>query len=94
MDAFTHSAPFVEAESRIEMHLVCNRSHHAYVSAVEMSFQFHQGEIIHTENSHKYSLGAFSSLCHAAGLSVRRRWTDDAEWFALLLVGPETPSEA
>lgn len=94
VDAFTHSAPFVEAESRIEMHLVCNRSHHAYVSAVEMSFQFHQGEIIHTENSHKYSLGAFSSLCHAAGLSVRRRWTDDAEWFALLLVGPETPSEA
>ena len=94
VDAFTHSAPFVEAESRIEMHLVCNRSHRAYVSAVEMSFQFHQGEIIHTENSHKYSLGAFSALCHSAGLSVRRRWTDDAEWFALLLVGPEAQPEA
>ena len=92
VDAFAHSAPFVEAESRIEMHLVCGRSHRAYVDAVEMTFQFHQGEIVHTENSHKYSLGAFAALCHSAGLSVHRRWTDDSEWFALLLVGPEASS--
>lgn len=93
LDAFSHAAPFVEAESRIEMQLVCGRSHRATVDAVEMSFQFHKGETIHTENCHKYSLGAFSSLCHGAGLSVLHRWTDDAEWFALLLVGPERALE-
>jgi L-histidine N-alpha-methyltransferase len=87
--AFMHAAPFVEEHSRIEMHLVCRRSHQAYVSAVDMTFQFHQGETIHTENSHKYSLSGFAALCQQAGLSVQRRWADEREWFALLLIGPE-----
>jgi L-histidine N-alpha-methyltransferase len=87
--AFGHAAPFVEQHSRIEMHLVCRRSHEAYVNAVEMTFQFHQGETIHTENSHKYSLSGFATLCHQAGLAVQRHWTDERDWFALLLVGPE-----
>lgn len=93
VDAFEHSAPFVEEYSRIEMHLVCRRAHEAYVGAVDMSFQFRQGEIIHTENSHKYSLGGFASLCRAAGLEVDRHWTDDREWFALLLVKPRMLAE-
>jgi L-histidine Nalpha-methyltransferase len=88
LDAFAHSAPFVEQHARIEMHLVCRRAHRAYVGAVDMHFQFHRGETIHTENSHKYSLGGFASLCHGAGLDVQRHWTDAREWFALLLVKP------
>jgi len=90
VDAFEHSAPFIEEHSRIEMHLVCRKAHKAYVGAVDMSFQFRQGEIIHTENSHKYSLGGFASLCRTAGLEVERHWTDDRKWFALLLVRPQT----
>ncbi len=93
VEAFEHAAPFVEAESRIEMRLVCRKAHSASINAVEMRFQFRQGETIHTENCHKYSLGAFASLCHSARLSVRRHWTDESEWFALLLVGPEGPAE-
>lgn len=89
VDAFAHAAPFVEEFSRIEMHLVCRRSHRAHVAAVDLTFQFHQGEIIHTENSHKYTLPGFTALCHSVGLRVRRHWTDDRDWFALLLVGPE-----
>ena len=87
--AFDHAAPFVEAQSRIEMHLVCRRAHTAYIGALDMTFSFRNGETIHTENSHKYSIGGFASLCAASGLRVQQRWTDDAEWFALLLVAPE-----
>ena len=86
--AFEHVAPFVEEHSRIEMHLVCHRAHQAYVGAVEMTFPFRQGEIIHTENSHKYSLGGFAAMCRGTGLTVQRHWTDDKEWFALLLLEP------
>jgi L-histidine N-alpha-methyltransferase len=94
VDAFEHHAPFVEEHCRVEMRLVCRRAHRAYVGAVDMSFQFAPGESIHTENSHKYSLGAFGAMCHGAGLSVQRHWTDEQEWFALLLVGPETKRRA
>ena len=87
--AFAHSAPFVEEHSRIEMHLVCSRAHEACVGAVDMTFQFRKGEIIHTENSHKYSPGGFTALCHEAGLTVERHWMDERERFALLLAGPD-----
>ncbi|HLJ56617.1 MAG TPA: L-histidine N(alpha)-methyltransferase, partial [Chthonomonadaceae bacterium] len=89
VDAFAHSAPFVEKHSRIEMHLVCQRSHRATVGALDMTFEFRKGETIHTENSHKYSQAAFTALCRSAGLSIERRWTDDAEWFALVLAAPD-----
>ena len=88
VDSFEHSAPFVEKHSRIEMHLVCRRAHRSHVGAVDLTVQFRQGEIVHTENSHKYSLTGFAALCRAAGLAVQRSWTDDREWFALLLVKP------
>jgi L-histidine Nalpha-methyltransferase len=91
--SFEHSAPFVEEHSRIEMHLVCARPHSARVGAVDKTFRFRKGEIIHTENSHKYSLAAFASLCRGAGLAVHQFWPDDREWFALMLVGPAEPAE-
>ncbi len=92
VNSFEHAAPFVEEHSRIEMRLVCRKPHQAYVGAVDMMFRFDEGEIVHTENSHKYSLPNFNRLCRGAGLSAQQCWTDDAGWFALLLVRPTGPS--
>ncbi len=91
LDAFDHIAPFVEAESRIEMRLVSRRRQKVYVPVIEQDFLFHPGETIHTENSHKYSLPDFASLCAEAGLTVRQRWQDARDWFALLLLEPSAP---
>ncbi|HLK61375.1 MAG TPA: L-histidine N(alpha)-methyltransferase [Chthonomonadaceae bacterium] len=90
LDAFDHYAPFVEAESRIEMHLVSRKPQVAPIAALEHSFSFQEGETIHTENSHKYSLSGFVALCRRAGLTLQARWHDDREWFGLLLFQPTT----
>jgi L-histidine N-alpha-methyltransferase len=88
LSAIVHHAPFVESESRIEMRLISKRRQRAKIEALEMEFTLEQEEFIHTENSHKYSLAGFASLCRQAGLTLQGRWLDEREWFALLLLQP------
>jgi len=40
------------------------------------TFEIAAGEAIHTENSHKYTIAGFAQLAAAAGLTLRRHWTD------------------
>ena len=89
---FDHHAPFVESEPRIEMRLVSRQACSVHIAALDRDFHFRQGEFIHTENSHKYSLGGFSSISAAAGLGLQHVWTDDKEWFAVAMLKPEGAS--
>jgi len=88
LDAFEHSAPFMAAFSRIEMHLVSTRRQVVRVCELDEAFTFEVGETIHTENSHKYTEAALASLAGAAGLRASRAWTDRRNWFAVALLEP------
>lgn len=89
LQAFDHAAPFIESRSRIEMRLISRRPQTVYVAALEREFTLEEGEFIHTENSHKYSLEGIASFCHEAELAIEARWLDEKAWFALLLLKPE-----
>lgn len=84
LNQFDHLALFNTNESRIEMHLVsrCDQT----VEVGEQAFRFGEGERIHTENSYKYDLCAFVAMAAEAGFQCRRTWTDEREWFALVLL--------
>ena len=85
LDAFRHQIRWNRDQSRIEMHLESLRAQTVYVAALEQAFDFTPGETIHTENSHKYRAGQAEELLRAAGFEPRRRWSDDAGWFAVHL---------
>ena len=87
-DGFAHHAPFVPEHARIEMHLVSQREQTVHIEELELDFDFAAGEIVHTENSHKYTPESFANLCAPAGLTIQARWTDANEWFAELLLRP------
>lgn len=88
LDAFDHQAPFVEETARIEMWLISRQEQTVCVPEIERVFHFGQGEGIHTENSHKYTLASFAALCAPAGLDVQETWTDNRRWFAHFLLRP------
>lgn len=90
LEQFAHNAPFMEDHARIEMHLVSRCDQTVYIEYLEASYRFAAGEIVHTENSHKYTLDSISRLCCPAGLELQSCWTDDREWFAALLLAPTT----
>ena len=80
-DAFDHGAFYNESESRIEMHL---RSQLALSIEVNgQRFSLSEGEMIHTENSCKYSVAEFKALSEDAGFDCIKTWTDEKDYFSI-----------
>lgn len=83
---WSHQAFFNADASRIEMHLQAERAQ--LVRWPGGSREFKCGERIHTENSYKYPLPAFTAMLHEAGFARARCWTDEHHWFALIYAQP------
>lgn len=81
-----HQAFFNTEYSRIEMHL--EASHAATVRWPGGQRHFEPGERIHTENSYKYAPDEFHALLTKAGFRRIQTWTDQKQWFAVMLACP------
>lgn len=81
LKAFRHHAPWNPARGCVEMHLVSTRRQSVTVAG--QRFEFEDGESIHTEDSHKYSVAAFHELARAGGWRPEKVWTDDDNLFSL-----------
>ncbi len=79
-DQFKHRAVFNEKESRIEMHLVSLEEQSVTICREVICFE--EGETIHTENSHKYSLRSFREMSAPFFKNVQT-WMDDEQLFAI-----------
>ena len=79
-----HRAFYNEQAGRIEMHLVSRVDQ--LVRLAGHTFEFAEGETIHTENSYKYSGEAFRNLAERAGFTTDTVWTDDDNLFSLHLL--------
>ena len=81
-----HAAHYQPSRQRIEMHLVSRRAQRVRVGTE--TFEFAEGESIHTENSYKYSVDGFQALALSAGWDAKRVWTDAARRFSLHWLEP------
>lgn len=81
LGAFAHEARYNESRERIEMHLVAQ--HPTRIVIDDHVFEFEQGESIHTENSHKYSVDSFRELAAEAGLRSEKVWFDPDGLFSM-----------
>jgi len=86
-ERFAHHAFYDEELHRIEMHLVSVGDQSVRIPEIG-DVHFLHGESIRTEISCKYDRAAVERLADASGLAVRHWFTDDAERFALSLLGP------
>lgn len=86
VDAFTHEARWNADKKRIEMHLVALRP--TRIDLDGRRFEFSEGESIHTENSHKYSIDDFRRLAERSGFGVIETWTDPDGLFSMHYLEP------
>lgn len=77
-----HRAFFNRAASRIEMHLEARGPQRVRWPGGGRDFA--AGERIHTENSYKHPLPAFTALLGRAGFSSTQSWTDERGWYAMV----------
>lgn len=83
-DDFEHVAFFNREYSRIEMHLRSKKDMEITVPVLNENINISKGELIHTENSHKYTADDIEKLANAGGLDVENIFTDDRKWFSLV----------
>ena len=89
VEAFSHKVVWNDPLSRIEMHLEAIRDVEFTVAG--RRFAFAAGATIHTENSHKYGHRDSRLMLRAAGWGVTGEWTDEKQWFSILLAEAEPP---
>lgn len=80
-DGFTHDARWQPEKGSIEMHLVSRRKQTVRIDG--HVFEFAEGESIHSEDSHKYTIEEFHALAAEAGWRAYRHWTDSDNLFSI-----------
>lgn len=85
LDEFAHVARWNSAEQRIEMWLRAGRAQHVVIGELDLAVDFAAGEEMLTEVSCKFRPEQVADELAAAGLRLRRWWTDAAGDFGLSL---------
>jgi L-histidine N-alpha-methyltransferase len=87
-EAYDHVAVWDAANEWVEMRLRAATDQLVRIGALGLTVRVAAGEEIRTEISAKFRGGRLRDELHAAGLSLRHRWTDPDGDFALVLAGP------
>ncbi|MCZ6640483.1 MAG: L-histidine N(alpha)-methyltransferase [Gammaproteobacteria bacterium] len=84
VDEFAHEAVYNEDLGCVQMYLRSRKAQQ--VSVGTETVEFARNETIHTENCYKYHVEEFQALAEAAGFAIRSIWTDERDWFAVVLL--------
>jgi uncharacterized SAM-dependent methyltransferase len=79
---YAHKVVINHSKERVELYLEALRD--TTVSWHGKQRVFKQGEMIHTENSHKYSIASIQDLLNRAGFQSLKVWTDQRQYFAVI----------
>lgn len=78
---FEHAVTYDAKLGRIDMYLVSSRAHTVRVLGYDIHFR--EGERIHTEHAHKYSIESFQRLARKAGWWPAKVWIDPENLFSV-----------
>lgn len=89
LEQFAHSAFYNAPHQRIEMHLVsrCRQQ----VALAGHIYEIGEGETLHTEYSHKFTIDGLRELARRAGFRPGPVWTDEQRLFSVHWL--EAPTE-
>jgi L-histidine N-alpha-methyltransferase len=87
---FRHQARWLEHEGRVAIHLRALSDQ--TVTIAGQVFSFRAGELIHIEDSWKYSLAGFRELASASGFDPVDYWVDDDNLFSVHLLDVRSPA--
>ncbi len=89
LETFVHVVRWNQTQRWIDISLRSTQAQSVRIEGLDMDVAFEAGEEIHTEISAKFTRDGVTEELRAAGLSLARWWTDDADEFALSLSFPD-----
>jgi L-histidine N-alpha-methyltransferase len=88
LDAYEHVAFYAEDRQRIEMHLRVRGAQKVRIPGAGLTVELEPGEQVRTEISAKFTRDSAAAALEAAGMRLRRWFTDPAAQFGLALAEP------
>ena len=86
---FEHHAVYNRQRRRVEMYIRSLYRQTVSIPGAETTIQLDVGDLIHTENSHKFTMPQVRSMASGAGLKIERLWQDDRRFYSLVLMSPD-----
>ena len=86
LENFKHVAKYNEKDQRIEMYLQSLVNQSVIISKLNLSLKMTQGELIHTEHSHKYTVPQIEEIMNETGFEIKETWMDEKENYSLSLI--------
>jgi len=85
LDHIRHVAFFNREKSRMEIYLEFTKSQEILIESLQETFSVAQGEMLQIEISRKFRLPEVKDNLHSYGLEPIKTYTDDKDWFGLIL---------
>jgi dimethylhistidine N-methyltransferase len=85
LENFEHHAVYNEEKGRIEMYLRSLSEQSVTIEKSDLSITLSKHELIHTENSHKFSISQIESSLRFSNFEKLEMWFDSRNYFALVL---------
>jgi len=82
VEQFRHTVRINHSENRVELYLEALED--LTVTWPGNSRVFKMGDLIHTENSHKYTIESIKKLLKSSGFEKTQIWTDPKDYFAVI----------
>ena len=85
VNKFVHHAFYNENQNRVEIYLRSLENQIVKIPKAGMILQIKQDELIHTENSHKYTIPKIKEMLSMTGFRIRDIWYDERQHYCLVL---------
>ena len=85
LENFEHHAVYNEEKGRIEMYLRSLSEQSVTIQKSDLTITLSKNELIHTENSHKFSISQIESSLIDSNFKKLEMWFDSRNYFALVL---------
>ena len=86
VNKFAHHAVYNEAENRVEIYLRSLENQTVNITKAGIALKIKQNELIHTENSYKYTNPKIKEMFSSTGFRIRDMWFDEKQYFCLVLL--------
>ena len=86
INKFVHHAIYNESQNRVEIYLRSLENQIVNIPKARMILQIKQDELIHTENSYKYTIPEINKMLSMTGFRIKDIWYDEKKYFCLVLL--------
>ena len=86
VDKFAHYTVFNDSKNRIEIYLRSLENQIVNITKAGIMLEMKKDELIHTENSYKYTIPKIKEMFSNTGFQIKDLWFDDKQYFCLALL--------